>query len=166
MTNSEKIDNLLKIISEINMKIAILCLIILLVINGFEIIIRYALDKSMIWIQEVSVLLMVWLIFTGTAKTVYEKKDIVIKIFVDKISGKKRIIIDILTQIFVLVFLIYYSYFGYKLIITQWSTRTLVAEIRQIYYTIPVIIMAISCSLIYINEIYKHINKLLKGVEG
>lgn len=165
MYNSKKVDKILKIISDINMKIALACLIMVIFLNGFEIILRYTMGRSMIWIQEISVLLMVWLIFTGTTKTVYNKKDIAIRIFVDKIPEKIRIIIDTFGRIAVLIFLIYYSLFGYKLIVTQWDTRTLVAEIRQIYFTIPVIVMAVSCSLIYINEIYKSINNYMKGVE-
>lgn len=165
MYNSKKVDKFLEIVSDINMRIALACLVTVIILNASEIILRYTMGRSMIWIQEVSVLLMVWLIFTGTTKTVYNKKDIAIRIFVEKIPEKYRIIIDTFAKISVLIFLIYYSFFGYKLIVTQWDTRTLVAEIRQIYYTIPVIVMAVSCSLIYINEIYKSIKNYMKGVE-
>ncbi len=157
MYNQKKVDKILKLISDFNMIVALSCLVLLIALNGFEIIIRYTIGRSMIWIQEVSVLLMVWLIFTGTTKTVFNKKEITIEIFVNRFPLKTKKIVAIITKIFVLIFLLYYAYFSYRLIITQGQTRTLVAEIRQIYFTIPVIVMAISCSLIYLNQIYKDI---------
>lgn len=165
MNNKSKVEKSLKLVADINMIIALGCLGIVIVLNLYEIIIRFFLGKSLIWIQEVSVLLMVWMIFTGTTKIVYEKKDIIITILIDKLSKTKKMFVDIIGKIIVSLFFCYYIYYGAVLAISQWNLTTMVAKIRQFYFTLPVIIMSVSSLLIYIYDIYKDIAVLKKGVE-
>lgn len=152
MRNS-KYENLVSRISDFQMAVAMLSLGIIVPINLYEIIARTFFNKSLIWIQETSVLLMVWMIFCGFTKIVYEKKDIKIDLITGRLNNKIRTVLEILTHIVMLAFLLVFSYYGYFYMMKQIGIGTLTSDIPRVLYIFPVVLNSISVTLIYINEL-------------
>lgn len=163
--NEIKFEKLIKLLAKAQMTISITVLGILVIINLYEISIRMLFDKSMVWIQEISVLFMVWMIFCGFTKIVYDKKNISIDLLTSKFHGKTRVFMEIFSQIMILGFLVIFTYYGYFLLLKQIGIGTLTCDIPRVLYTFPVILNSCSVVLIYINELYKNIYFLINGGE-
>src|SRR6056297_396477 len=148
------------------MTISITALALIIALNLYEIIIRAFLDKSIIWIQEVSVLFMVWMIFCGFTKIVYENKNINIELLVDNLPKKVKNITNLFTKIIIVVFLVIFSYYGFFLLSEQIGIGTYTSNIPKTLYTFPVILNSVSVLLIYINNIYNDIILLRNGGEN
>lgn len=152
MMNS-KFENTVHKISDFQMAVAMTSLGVIVPINLYEIIMRTFFNKSLIWIQEISVLLMVWMIFCGFTKIVYEKKDIKIDLITGRLNSRIRTLLEIFTHIVMLVFLLIFSYYGYFYMMKQIGMGTLTSDIPRVLYIFPVVLNSISVTLIYINEL-------------
>lgn len=150
---SERLNTFVGIIAEWQMKLAMVTLGIIVPINLYEILVRYFFNKSLIWIQEVSVLLMVWMIFCGFTKIVYEKKDITIDLLTRRFSAKMKLGVDAITQVIVLAFVLIFTIYGYRYFLQQIGIGTLTAGIPRILYIIPVVLNSASVTLIYFNQL-------------
>lgn len=148
-----RFEKLNRLIANSQMGIAMTSLGVIVLINLYEILVRTFFDKSLIWIQEISVLLMVWMIFCGFTKIVYEKKDITIDLITSRLSTRIRLFLEILTHLVMIVFLIVFSYYGYFYLIKQIGIGTLTAGIPRVLYIFPVVLNSVSVALIYMNEI-------------
>ena len=148
-----KYEKLVREISNFQMGVAMTSLGVIVPINLYEIIMRTFFNKSLIWIQEISILLMVWMIFCGFTKIVYEKKDIKIDLITDRLNSKIKKMLEIFTHLVMLVFLLIFSYYGYIYLMKQIGMGTLTSGIPRVLYIFPVVLNSISVTLIYINEL-------------
>nr|WP_106780986.1 TRAP transporter small permease [Lysinibacillus timonensis] len=67
------------------------------------------------WSVEFAQLLFVWVIFLGSNRTLRERKHITVDIFVKFLPIKIRNLIEIITKIIVLVFLVFLTVYGFLL---------------------------------------------------
>lgn len=118
----------LKTICDVEMVISILSLILLVSINIVEIFRRVAFGKSFIWIQEITILLLLWFTFMGFGKMTYDKKDIYIDFFVRKMPLKIRQFVKISVVVVALLFAAIYAYYAFLLVIKQIGQTTVVAR--------------------------------------
>lgn len=154
-----------RLIADSQMTIAMTSLGVIVLMNLYEILVRTFFDKSLIWIQEISVLLMVWMIFCGFTKIVYEKKDITIDLITSRLNPRIRLFLEILTHLVMIVFLVVFSYSGYFYMTKQIGIGTLTSNIPRILYIFPVVLNSVSVALIYINEILVDIKLFRKRGE-
>lgn len=147
------------------MAVAMTSLGIIVLMNLYEILVRTFFDKSLIWIQEISVLLMVWMIFCGFTKIVHEKKDISIDLITSRLNVRIRLVLEIFTHLIMIVFLIIFSYAGYMYMVKQLGIGTLTSDIPRVLYIFPVVMNSVSVGLIYINEMIIDIQVLRKRGE-
>ncbi|SHI75679.1 TRAP-type C4-dicarboxylate transport system, small permease component [Dethiosulfatibacter aminovorans DSM 17477] len=145
----------IKQIVDIQMLISVIALVLLILINAYEIFVRNTFDKSIIWIQDISILLMVWMVFLGFSKIVYNKNTIRITVVYDKFPSIIKSFLDCFRFIVIIIFFIILSFASYKLIVSQYGQGTTTASIPLVYYTSAVLVNAITIILIYINEFMK-----------
>ncbi|AWE07247.1 TRAP transporter small permease [Lysinibacillus sp. 2017] len=67
------------------------------------------------WSVEFAQLLFVWVIFLGSNRTLRERKHITVDIFVKVLPLKVRRIIEVLTKILVIAFLVFLTIYGFQL---------------------------------------------------
>ncbi len=135
------------------MALSIAALGLIVLINLYEILMRTIFNKSLLWIQDVSVLFMVWMIFCGFTAIVYQKKDITIDLLVNLLPGPVTRILRLFTHVLMLVFLAFFTWTGYFYLIKQIGVGTLTAEIPRVLYIFPVILNSFSVLLVYLLEI-------------
>lgn len=87
--------------------VLILCLLI-------QVLCRYFLKISSPWTEEMGGFAFVWLLFLSAAAAFVPDQHIRITIFTKKLSDKAQLILDIFIKIFVIVFLIFLTYYGFK----------------------------------------------------
>lgn len=157
------INKLLKTLTACQITISRCALISVIAINAVEILLRYTMGKSLYWIQDVSLLFMVWMIFPGVTKIVYDKKDISVTLLVEKFPASIRKLIDVLTYILIFVFFLLLSKYSYNLLIGQIGNKTATVGIPLVYYTAAVLLNCISVAAIYLYELYEII--VIQGKE-
>jgi TRAP-type C4-dicarboxylate transport system permease small subunit len=120
-------------------------LIIIVVINGAEIITRTWLPGSLYWVFELNQLFGNWLYFIGITLVYYRNDDISIDFLTNKLSFKLRMIV-----LFVLIVI---SYYCVDLMILQSQARTVGLGITNHYFSLPVFIS----SVLMILYMFEHI---------
>ncbi len=149
------------------MALSIAALGLIVLINLYEILMRTVFNKSLLWIQDVSVLFMVWMIFCGFTAIVYRKKDITIDLLVNLLPGGVNKILRLFTHVLMLAFLAVFTWVGYFYLVRQTGVGTLTAEIPRVLYIFPVILNSFSVMLVYLLEIvYLLVPRLAPGGEA
>lgn len=143
----------LKAICDIQNVIAIAALLGMIGLNSVEIFRRYFFGKSWIWIQEITVLLLVFFTFFGFSKVVYDKNDIAIDLVLSKLPPFGRKTLQLALYLLVLAFCVIYSFYSYKLVLAQAAQVTVIARHPMNWRTIPALVNGITMCLIYIQEI-------------
>ena len=129
-----------------------LLLLVVVAINGMEIFSHSLLNHSLHWVFEINLLLANWIYYLGICMVYYKKKDIVLQI-VDPYMPKNRmhvylISINIIT-VFILSIIVYY---GWILLFVQAKTKTLGLGIPDFYFSLPVVVGAVSIILIALQQ--------------
>nr|WP_142411103.1 TRAP transporter small permease subunit [Clostridium sp. Marseille-P7770] len=115
-------------IVEVEGWIAVVALVAAIVLNAYEILQRNLWGNSFIWIQEISVLLMLWFAMLGLPKVANDNADICLDLFINKLPPSARKIVDLLVAA-MLVFMNYILLVNlYKLYLSQGNNVTIVAR--------------------------------------
>lgn len=130
---------------------------------------RYFLNNPFTWMEELQLLLEVWVVFLGAGYAFRVGGHVAIELLVDALPEKMQKVMEIIIAAVVLVTMGYllYQSFGYFQLFER-SGRT--TSIMQIPYTFIYGIVPISCINIILSFVYVFVNKLrgidiTKGVE-
>ena len=161
MTNKGPGSNLLYGFALAQKYLAMLALFIMCAINLVEIALRFLFDNSFIWIQDISVMLMLWMTFCGFSYVSYSKQDVLVDVFTNLLPLKGRQAVKLLTDLAIMVFLLIYLYFTVQLMISQFGQGTITTHLPLLYDSLPVGLNAFTLVLIYLNNVVVHGKELL-----
>jgi len=99
--NLEKIADLL---NKIITNITVIAVAIMSIIVFVQVVLRYIFGTGLGWVEEVSILLMMWIAFVGGSLLFYDKSNISITILIDKIQGTPKKIMSISFCILTFIF--------------------------------------------------------------
>lgn len=106
---------------------------------------RFVLNSPIPWLQEISLCLLIWLVFLGAGVLVKRNQHIRVDIVYAKFSDTVKRVIDILLDLLVLIFSTILFYLGLDLYVLQSPIPFGVLELpRSIYYAIPLLVFAFS----------------------
>lgn len=149
----------MKKMSEAMLLIAAIALTITIAVNAVEIFRRFAFDASFYWIQDVTLLGMMWFIFPGMVMISYKGIDVYIDIFINKFPAKIRSVVQILNDIMVMAICLVLFYYSCQLLLLRLGKSMLTSEIPYFWYTLAMVIVFLQLALVYFG-------KILKGVRG
>ncbi len=112
----------------------------IVIIVSAQVISRKVLNYSIIWSEEVALLLMVWMAFISLAIGVEKRLHIMISIFFDRLPKRAQIVIEKITNVLMIMFGVVLVYYG-TVLIQYTSTSTLPATkwpASTLYLMIPV----------------------------
>lgn len=66
---------------------------------------RYLLPYSITWTEEIARFLLIYITFIGAAVAIYEKSHISITMFINKLSARPKLIVQIIIDLIILFFL-------------------------------------------------------------
>jgi len=149
-----------KAIGYISESIAAIGIISGVLIAFINVIARYVFNKSFTWASELTMYFFLWSIFFGTVYCFKKDAHISINILLEKVPGKVKKILMIISNIITLVFLLAVAYYGYKYI-------ELVVEIneRSIDLDIPMWIPYLVIPISFTFSGYRVIEKLVKIIK-
>jgi TRAP-type C4-dicarboxylate transport system permease small subunit len=139
--------NTLAVLGRIELAATVLSIMVICGLTGASIILRYFFGASLLWGEEVSLLLMKVMVFAGAA-AVYKGRAYIAIDFVFRAFGSRgRYALSIVAWIAAAGFAGVIVYEGVLLYPTQIHTRTYLLELPKFYFTLPVIYGAASIVL-------------------
>ena len=148
------ISKLIKHVADIMMAIAVIALILAVAVNAYEIVGRMVFAKSLLWIQDFTLLCMMWFIF-GT--------DVVVDYFFGKFPPKAKNIIVVFNDIVVAVTCAILFAFSVNLAILRQGKAMSASEIPLIYYTLAMNVSFFLMSVMYFEKFIKRITAYKEG---
>lgn len=153
---------MLKIVKGINQLINIITVICILLMSIFvfaNVVSRYVFNYSIAWSEEMSRFLFVWMVFLGTILVTKEKSLLDVDIFVNKLSRKTRKIVDLISNIIILLILVIVLVGSWKLTVVNLHSYAPGTGIPYAFLYGIGIILSIGMIIIIIVNVYQIIIK-------
>ena len=150
-------DKIMKKMAEFMLMIAAISLVATIAVNAVEIFRRFAFNASFYWIQDVTLLGMMWFIFPGMVMISYKGTDVFVDIFITKFPPRIQKVVQILNDIMVMVICSILFYYSYKLLILRIGKSMLTSEIPYFWYTLAMVIVFLQLTLVYFGKILKSV---------
>lgn len=155
---------MVKKLENAQMFVGVLFLTIFFIAILVQIVTRY-LGISVIWTEEVANYSFIWAIFMGASVMVNRKEHFNFDFLSRKLEGKKRTILLIVTDAFVLVFALALAILGFEAVITFWNYNWLAFpsfKMGYIWLSLPV--MGITMAIYAGSHILKNISSMREKV--
>ncbi len=110
-------------ISTINTILTGIALVFMTAIFGWLVFGRYVLNSTPTWVEQVSLLLVVYIGFLGASVGVHKKTHLGVSVFREISPKPIRRIFDFLSYSIMVAFGLIMIVYGYKLTVFKWTTR-------------------------------------------
>lgn len=155
-----------KALCTVELGISVLSLAAMVILNTVEIVRRYVWGLSIVWVQEVTVLFLVWFTFMGFSMITYMKKDIYIDFIVDRFPNKARRIVKLLVILANILFIVLFLDCSLRLFLIQGGQTSIVARYPMQYRSVAPLINAVTLLLIYLEVFRDFILQKTSHSEG
>jgi|GEM_PF-1313909 len=139
--------SVLRLLGRVEMAAVIISLIVICILTGVQIFLRYGFNESLLWSEEVSLLLMKVMVFLGAAAIYKMQAFICVGYVFNAVPTSVQNLFSVLTSIAAMVFSLVVVVQGLNLYPTQISVRTYLLELPKFYFTVPLIYGAASIFL-------------------
>jgi TRAP-type C4-dicarboxylate transport system permease small subunit len=148
--NKSPFDRLLDFFSHINTIVTGIAMVVMTVIFGWLVFGRYVLNATPTWVEQVSLLLVVYIAFLGASTGVHQKTHLGVSVFREMSPKPVRRFFDFLTHGILAGFGILMAIYGYKLTLFKWSAQIPLIRVSEGWRSLPIIISGV---LIFIYSI-------------
>ena len=145
-------DRFLKRASDVMMWVAIASLCATIIVNALEIFQRFFLGKSMYWIQDVTLLFMMWFIFPGMVRVSYKGTDVFVDFFIGKMPEKTRRVLECVNDLLSFLICFILCWFSVNLAVLRKGKAMMTSEIPYFYYTLAMIVCFGLIAAVYFNK--------------
>lgn len=128
----------MKTIARLTDWLAALPLLALLVIFNLGVVMRYFVDRPLHWTEEVSGLLMIWIVMIGAVAAERDDQHLAIPVLVDLLPPKVTATVNLVVSLLSAVFLLYVSYVGVMLALSVHFKVTGILRISYFWIDIAV----------------------------
>ncbi len=124
---------------------------------------RYVFRFGFAWVEEVTNYMLVLIAIFGACLNLYENNDISLKLIIDRFDPKIKSIINLITYLFILLFLIFLIKYGYAFSLQGLRRISITLGIKMY---IPFLIIPVGGATIAINVMYKIYSNLYKCLKN
>ncbi|MTI60411.1 MAG: TRAP transporter small permease [Firmicutes bacterium] len=149
-------------ILEFDVIISGIALVILIILTFLGSVLRYLFNNPIIWLEEVQLALFLWVVFLGGSAVFRKGSHVAIDLIVDKLSGKLKILTELLIYLVGILVLAYFTY-GSNLLVNQFIKRNRVTNILKIPSQYIYIVVPIGCILMILNYTLSMYKRYLKN---
>lgn len=103
-----------------------------------EVVLRYVFKHSLIFTEELSRYLMVWIVFLGSALAVRDKAHIRINILTKRLNPAQRKVADLLAYVLVLFFLLVVAVEGFRILPSQLQQMCTTFDLSLFYFYLAI----------------------------
>jgi TRAP-type C4-dicarboxylate transport system permease small subunit len=145
-------------LENLDLTIASLTMLMLFILTIIGVIFRYLLNNPLVWLEEVQILLVVWIVFLGGSAAFRAGSHMSMEFVYEKFGAKGQKTLNIIITALTTVVLAFFGYNSIKLVMLYTASNRMTSILRIspifMYGIVPV-----GCALM----IYNDVRALLKG---
>lgn len=142
------------LVLEVFTGLAVLAIAIILMVQVLS---RYVFQFPLAWPEEVAGFIFVWLIFLGAPLAYWSGSLIGIHVFVEAVPERFQKAIFVLTNVIVILFMIFLIFKGTEAIGQSWNKRTTVLQFSYAWIYVPLPIGAAALAVGYMLKLIKRL---------
>jgi TRAP-type C4-dicarboxylate transport system permease small subunit len=151
--NKSFFDRLLDLFSYVNTVLTGCAMVTMTAIFGWLVFGRYVLNATPTWVEQVSLLLIVYIGFIGASIGVHQKTHLGVSVFREMSPRPVRRIFDFLTHLILCGFGLLMAVYGYKLTRFKWSAEIPLIRISEGWRSLPIMLSGILILLYSIGHL-------------
>lgn len=151
-------DKFLDLISDINTVITGVALVFLTVIFGWLVFGRYVLNATPTWVEQVALLLVVYIGFLGASVGIHKKTHLGVSVFRELSPKLVQRIFELTTHVLMTGFGLIMTIYGYKLTVFRWTTEIPLLHVSEGLRAIPIMLSGIFIILFSIGHLIHFFN--------
>ena len=151
-------DRLLDIISQICTIVTGIMLVVLTVIFGWLVFGRYVLNATPTWVEQVSLLLIVYIGFLGASVGIHKKTHLGVAVFREISPKPVQRLFELVTHLLLAGFGLIMTIYGYKLTAFKWATEIPLLHVTEGLRSLPVVLSGIFIFLFSIGHLIHFFN--------
>ncbi|RBW68380.1 TRAP transporter small permease [Bacillus taeanensis] len=139
--------------------ILVILSLLTVVVIFIQVVMRYLLDSSLVWSEELARYAFIWMVFIGVSYAVKKQRHITVDAFALLFNDKGKIVLAMIGNVFFFSFCLILAYFGYGVILKV-SRLSPALEIPLGWiYAAPVVGLILS-AIRLIQILYKQVKEL------
>jgi TRAP-type transport system small permease protein len=154
-------DKMLDLFSYLNTIITGIAMVFMTVIFGWLVFGRYVLNATPTWVEQVSLLLIVYISFLGASVGIHRKTHLGVSVFREMSPKPIRRVFDFLTHAIMAGFGLLMVIYGYKLTLFKWSAEIPLIRVSEGWRALPIFISGILILLYSIGHIIHFFSNLV-----
>jgi TRAP-type C4-dicarboxylate transport system permease small subunit len=127
-----------RLLSRLIESLVVLIAGIIVAIVTAEVTLRYLFSHSMIFTEELSRYLMVWIVFLGSALAIRDGSHIHIQILVKRLSARMQQIVKLAAYALIIAFLVFITVEGLKILPRQLQQMCITIDISLFYFYLAI----------------------------
>ena len=151
--NKSSFDRLLDFFSHVNTIITGIAMVVMTAIFGWLVFGRYVLNATPTWVEQVSLLLIVYIAFLGASTGVHRRTHLGVSVFREISPKPVRRVFDFLTHGILAGFGILMAVYGYKLTVFKWSAEIPLIRVSEGWRALPIILSGVLILLYSIGHL-------------
>ena len=153
LENRSFFDRLLNLFSRITTVITGIAMVVMTSIFGWLVFGRYVLNATPTWVEQYSLLLVVYISFLGASVGVHHKTHLGVSVFREMSPKPVQRIFDFLIHGILAGFGILMAVYGYKLTVFKWNAEIPLIRISEGWRSLPIIISGVLILLYSIGHL-------------
>ncbi len=153
MRNKSSFDRLLDFFSRVNTVLTGIAMVFMTAIFGWLVFGRYVLNATPTWVEQVSLLLIVYISFIGASVGVHKRTHLGVSVFREMSPRLVRRIFDFLVHVSLLGFGLLMAVYGYKLTVFKWSAEIPLIRVSEGWRSLPIILSGVLIFLYSIGHL-------------
>ncbi len=153
MPNKSLYDRFLDRISQICMILSGVAIVFMTVIFGWLVFGRYVLNSTPTWVEQVALLLIVYMGFLGAAVGVHKKTHLGVSVFWEISPEPVRRIFDFSSYAILAGFGLIMVFYGYKLTLFKWAAEIPLLHISEGWRALPILLSGVFVFLASIGHL-------------
>ena len=153
-------------LASVELMLAMICFAATVIFNFIEIMQRNLFSDSFPWIQELSLILICWIVFMGAAY-IYETQSLInVDFLYAKARGKVKLVWDIVIALLIFAVMLIVAVYGFTFFKTQNASHTFALNAPRGLYSLPLVLCAVSMMLSVIGKLYDAVADYRKTKEA
>lgn len=161
MNEKSLYDRLLDLISQICTIVTGIMMVVLTVIFGWLVFGRYVLNATPTWVEQVSLLLIVYIGFLGASVGIHKKTHLGVAVFREISPRPVQRLFELLTHLLLGGFGLIMIIYGYKLTAFKWVTKIPLINVSEGLRSLPIFLSGIFIFLFSLG----HLIHFFKGTD-
>lgn len=143
----------LSLLAEAEAYVSAFVLAVMVSINFMEIISRYIFKHSFMWVQELSVFLVCWLVYLGSAYVYCSSELLRVDFLYSKTKGAARLVWNIVVHTIILAVLMALIIHGWRFSGVQAASRSSILHIPNNFLSLPLSVCSCTMLLKWVDRV-------------